>query len=132
MNEPLNIADIRARLAALDEWMASQKRNWYDPAELPADINPPTNEERADLEVYEWLTNPPLRYFAYVDDVVVGQPVINWTGRQLGHVTWCGHMWRDNFGTRRVNFRMVGTNGVSYAGTAYPDSGTYCRLRATK
>jgi len=45
MNEPLNIANIRARLAALDAWMASQKRNWYDPAELPAGIDTPTNED---------------------------------------------------------------------------------------
>jgi len=132
MNEPLNIANIRARLAALDAWMASQKRNWYDPAELPAGIDTPTNEERADLEVHEWLTNPPSRYFAYIDEVGIGQLVTNWTGRQLGHITWCGRRWRNNFGDRRVNFRMVGTNGVNYAGTAYPDSGTYCRLRAVK
>jgi hypothetical protein len=93
---------------------------------------PPTNEERSDVEVYEWMTEPPVSYFAYVDKIAPGEVVTNFTGRTLGHITSCGSIWKSNFGDRRQHFTVEGTNGITYSATAYIDSGTYCRMRAVK
>ena len=91
-----------------------------------------SNEKRADCEIYGWLKNPPVKYLAYVKDISVGQPITNWTGRTLGHITSLGKTWRSSFGDKRQSFRVLGTNGVLYSAIAYLDSGDYCRLKAVK
>lgn len=118
---------IRAREAALRVWMG--KRNSYHPNELPAHINPPTNEERSAVEVWEFNANPPAAYFAYVypERGEVG----TWTGQRLGRLT-LGKPYRDNFGGERVPVWMDGGNGKMYAGTWYKSAGDYCRLKKVK
>jgi len=116
------------REAALKAWLG--KRCSYHPSEVPADIQPPTNEERSEVELFDWITDPPSRYFAYVANDFGS--VTNWIGARLGTVHWRGSEFRDNLGGKRRHFRMMGTNGKLYSGTAYVSAGDYCRLREVK
>ena len=119
--------EIMERETKLREWMG--KRSSYHPSELPVTINPPTNEERSAVELFDWIMDPPKRYFAYA---VKEGAISNWMGESLGTITWEGATYRDNMGGKRKNFRMLGTNGIWYSGTAYVSSGDYCRLKAIK
>lgn len=123
-----------ARDAALRAWLTANKRNSYRSEELPAELSPTlTNEQRADVEVFDWLDNPPDTYFAYIQGRgAIGHWVTNWTGRQLARIVWRGDSYKGPLGDKRFNFRAVGTNGKVYAGTAYVSSGEYVRLRAVK
>ena len=118
-------SDLRA-------WMSAHKTNSYHPDELPEALKPTlTNEQRADVELFDWINNPPARYFAYMTN---SKPefITNWTGQNLARIIECGAVYRSNIGDRRQNFRCKGTNGVTYSGTAYIDSGDYVRMRAVK
>lgn len=125
-------ADIRARDNALREWM--DKRNSYRQEELPPHINPPTNEERSAVEVFEFMRDRPNRYFVYVR---VGTPylrsatVTTWTGDILGHGTM-GAEYRSNMGDKRRSIRFRAITGDTYAGTYYYGAGDYARVRKVK
>jgi len=97
-------------------------------AQWPADAQI-TNEERSEMELYEWLVDPPVRYFAYVKEST-GQ-ITTWMGDVLGAVSF-GREWRDNFGGTRVPVSVRGSNGRRYHGTYYKSAGDYCRLAACK
>jgi len=120
--------DIINRDGQLRAWLG--KRCSYHPRELPPDINPPTNEERSEAELFDWIHSPPDKYFAYVSSDF--ESIITWTGRRIGTVHWKGDEIRDKKGDKKRHFRMLGTNGKLYSGTAYVSSGDYCRLRQVK
>lgn len=113
----------------------------------------PTNEEKSAVEVYEFVQNPPDRYFAYVKGVKFewrpnpsqcgarnipaltdwrGGIVTTWTGDKLGDVVAVGDLHRGNMGDVRIPLRVKGINGVTYSGIFYASTGDYCRLRRVK
>jgi hypothetical protein len=116
--------DIRNRETALREWMGN--RTSYHPDELPAHMNPPTNEERSALEVFEFLRDKPARYFLYIN--AEKKLATTWTGEELGRVTF-GRTYRDNFGGERVAITVQAVSGDTYHGTYYKSSGDYARVK---
>lgn len=123
--------------------------NWID-AER-AKLLPPalSNNQIGEIEVYEWIHNPPMRYFAYVKDPKERDEEDNrrylWCNRSLNRlatvITWNGAVlgiamlhsqYRDNFGGIRVSLDVAGNNGICYHGTYYKSSGDYARFTAYK
>ena len=125
--------DIRQRNEVLMAWVDSirGKNGWasYRPEDKPADVPDVTNEERSALEVFEFCTNPPVKYFLYIS--LEKQEATTWTGELLGHVTF-GREYGDNFGGRRVPVWIRGINGQQYHGTFYKSSGDFARIRQSK
>lgn len=122
--------------AALHAWMRANNRNSYRSEELPAQLLPTlTNEQQADIEMFDWLNDPPVKYFAYTKSDkfgLTGSHITNWTGRELARIVHRGSVYRSNMGDRRCSFRAIGSNGLTYSGTAYIDAGDYVRMRAIK
>lgn len=91
-----------------------------------------TSEEISQLEVYEFMKNPPTKYFAYVTiPEHGGYKITTWTGELLGRVTHYGE-WVSNMGDRRASIRVKAINGKMYHGTFYKSTGDYCRLTMSK
>lgn len=89
----------------------------------------PTNEERSAVEVYEFVTNPPDKYFLYIN--CTKRIATTWTGDKLGDVSF-GSEYRDNFGGKRVPITVYAINGKRYHGTYYKSSGDYARIKLAK
>ena len=129
-------ADIEARLTKFNNWLG--KRTSYKWEDIPADVRHVSNEERSQLEVYEFVHNPPERYFLYIrmDTDPAGQwnrtgIATTWAGEKLGDVR-AGHRYRSNMGDVRVPVRIRAINGRTYVGTFYQSSGDYARVRLAK
>lgn len=88
------------------------------------------NELRSAIEVYEFVNNPPNKYFIYVSEVK--QVVTTWTGQILGDITFMGNPYRDNFGGKRQSIRFKAINGLFYHGTYFKSSGDYARVKMYK
>lgn len=116
---------IMARETQLREWLGS--RCSYRPDELPSWLNPPTNDERTEVELFDFLNDPPSRYFLYIDEP--NRLATTWTGKRLGSVQF-GREWRDNFGGTRQSVWIKAINGKTYQGTYYKSSGNYARVKA--
>lgn len=104
-------------------------RNYTTPEDqklLPQSL---TNEQISQLEVYEWINNPPTKYFSYVD--FRGGNLTTWTGEKLGEIDFISK-WVSNMGDTRYSIRVFGTNGKQYYGTYFSSSGDYCRITARK
>jgi hypothetical protein len=131
--------DIRNREAALTAWRGN--RNSYKTGEPEAaGLNPPTNEERSALEVFDFVTNPPERYFIYVTrpKVQAGYTLgfqrtiaTTWTGEKLGEA-YLGGKFVSNFGDERYSITVRGINGKKYIGTYFAGAGDYARIRLAK
>lgn len=102
-----------------------------------------SNDERSQIEVYEFVNDPPERYFAYVkwgyDDVKFKHPhfgmpmkITTWTGESLGAGRFTSNLWTSNFGDMRITFTVHAINGKVYHGTFYYSAGDYCRMRKGK
>lgn len=116
--------DIRNRLSAFNDWLGD--RTSYRPEEIPAHLNPPSNDERSALEVFEFLRDKPDRYFLYISrDKAMAT---TWTGEELGRVTF-GRTYRDNFGGERVAITVQAVSGDTYHGTYFKSSGDYARVK---
>jgi hypothetical protein len=89
----------------------------------------PTNEELSELEVYEFMTSPPERLFAYYNKELT--EIHNWMGVRLGRIIWRGHE-RRQMGGKLVSVRAIGENGRTYVGTCNMTGGTYCKLRLSR
>jgi hypothetical protein len=126
-------ADIRKRNDALMAWVDSirGKNGWasYRPDDKPAHVPDVTNEERSALEVFEFVANPPDKYFLYISEK--NRTATTWTGDALGNVSF-GREYRDSFGGRRVPITVHAINGRTYHGTYYKSSGDYARVKAAK
>jgi hypothetical protein len=133
MITPGQAADIRHRNDALMAWVDSirGKNGWasYKPEDKPANVPDVSNEERGALEVFEFVTNPPDKYFLYINETT--HTATTWTGDKLGHVLF-GREWRDSFGGRRVPVTLRAINGLVYVGTYYKSSGNFARIRQSK
>ena len=128
--------EISTRHNALMLWVDSirGKNGWasYKPEDKPATVPDVTNEERSALEVYDFVNNPPDKYFLYVDEV--NRTVTTWTGEKLGSITFLGVPYRCGryrF-AKRQSIRVTGINGVKYSGTYYTSSGNYARIKRLK
>ena len=128
----------------IDRYYAAQERlfpgrNGFTPMDIEmvlasAGIDAaPTNEERSAVEVYEFMRDKPVKYFAYVNtnerQPGLGQ-VTTWTGDLLGACSF-GREYRDKFGGKRVPITVHGINGLTYHGTYFKSAGDYCRLKAS-
>ena len=92
---------------------------------------PITNEEISAIEVYEFINDPPERYFAYINEK--DKTMTTWTGDILGKVLGLWSLgWRSNFGDIRVSIEVIGINGKRYHGTFYKSAGDYCRIKSYK
>lgn len=122
---------IEAREAALVAWLGNRRS--YRPEDLPADLNPPTNEERSAVEVYRFENGDLQRYFAYWNENEEdGTYRTTWTGDRLARVSWVGSSYCCAFGDRRRNFRAEDNCGRFWAGTYYESTGDYVRMRRVK
>jgi hypothetical protein len=97
-----------------------------DQAQLPPS---PTNDEISSVEVYEFVTTPPAKYFAYVREDE--RLLITWTGEKLGTVAF-GRPYYSNLGDTRVPVSVKAINGRRYHGTFFKSSGDYARLKLAK
>ena len=95
----------------------------------PPDVPDVTNEERSSLQVFDFVTNPPERYFLYIDEQK--HVATTWTGETLGQVSF-GREYFDNFGGKRVPVTVYALNRVVYCGTYFNSAGNYARVRASK
>lgn len=119
--------------------LAQQYRAWlgtrtsYKTEDLPENLRPFDNNARAKMELYEFVHNPPERYFLYVSAKngthygASGEATI-WTGVKLGDVQF-GSTWQDNFGGTRVSVSVYAVNGYTYHGTYFKSSGDYARVK---
>ena len=125
------IADIRQRLGQLNAWIDTirGRNGWasFRPEDKPASVPDVSNDERGLLEKFDWVNDPPDRYFAYIQ----GRSITTWNGEILGSVMF-GREYRDNFGGRRIPVRVIACNGHEYFGTYYTSAGDYCRLKKRK
>jgi len=127
---------LRAKLEAFEGWRAG--RTSYHPSEIPAHIPEVTNEQRSQMEVYEFVNNPPQRYFLYVrrpnplSDVI---QVTTWMGDVLGTGILGRRYKTPAFGgypSTRYPIRFAAINGKKYFGTYYDSSGSYARVKMCK
>ncbi len=129
--------DIRRREKLARSWLQknrSGRGGWvsYDPKDpkLPPSVHrQPTNDERSELEMFEFTRNRPDRYFAYYDQTM--SKVTTFTGQKLGDITWKGQIYKTGWGqgARKQRVRVRAITGDTYAGPCELDAGTYCRLR---
>ena len=130
MITPEQAQDIRTRNAALNQWIDTirGKNGWasYKPEDKPANVPDVSNEERSALEVFEFVSNPPDKYFLYINEK--DHTATTWTGEKLGNVSF-GREYRDNFGGKRIPVNVYAINGKTYHGTYYKSSGDYARVR---
>ena len=105
-------------------------RNWS----FPEDNLPPcpTSDQISAIETYEFINNPPERYFSYVNED--NKTMTTWTGEVLGKIVNYTPYRCPAFGSmsRRVAIRVKAINGREYYGTYYKSSGDYCRVKACK
>lgn len=104
-------------------------RNYVTPADsekLPPSVS---SDEISMLETYEFIKNPPQKYFAYVD--FRGGYLTTWTGELLGEIDFISR-WKSNMGDTRYSIRVHAVNGKEYYGTYYSSAGDYCRITMIK
>lgn len=80
-----------------------------------------TNEDRSKIELYEFMNVKPKEYFAYIDEKT--SKMTNWMGEVLGNVQFLTT-------SSRPSIKVTAINGVTYKGTYFKQSGTYCRIKA--
>jgi hypothetical protein len=112
------------------------KRNYLTAEEAQhPDYVHATNEMRSRIEKYEFLNNPPEKYFVYVCKTEQGgltNVLTTWTGETLAKITHVGRVYRSAFGDKRQSFWARALNGVLYHGTAYLTAGDYARIKIAK
>ena len=119
--------------SAIAEWESNrnEKGVWTGPQVTQEQVDE-TNRLRSAVEVYEWMTNPPARYFLYIKETeYMRGSATTWTGEFLGHV-FMGDVYRSNFGDKRQQITVVGTNGRKYHGIYYKSAGDYARVKLAK
>jgi len=123
---------LLTRLAAFEAWRNG--RTSYKTEDVPAGLEV-SNEDRTKIEIYEFVNNPPNRYFAYVKRLETNTRtarITTWTGELLGVATLGQAYETPAFGrtSKRVPvLKFKAINGKSYYGTFFESSGDYCRLK---
>tara|TARA_R100001530_G_scaffold134519_1_gene109542 strand:+ start:635 stop:1030 length:396 start_codon:yes stop_codon:yes gene_type:complete len=120
---------MKTNLTIYENWSEQfkQPNGW---TVIPKAAIPPvrlSNDDRSEIEHYEFFHNPPDKYLLYVNEnTSLGT---TWTGQKLGRV-YFGNAYRSNFGDKRQTINFVGINGKRYHGTYYKDAGNYARIKA--
>lgn len=117
--------------AVANKWRADNKTNGM-PMDIVATMpyaSEVNNEMRSKIEVWEFLNNPPDKYFLYIDEKE--NKAITWMGDILGSVTF-GTAYKCNFGDTRQHITISAINGKTYHGTYFKSSGNYARIKAAK
>lgn len=129
--------EIKARNDKLTAWVDSirGKNGWasYKPEDKPSHVPDCTNEERGEMELYEFCTNPPDKYFLYVSEEK--RTAFTWPGQTLGTVQFGRAYKVPAFGgwpSVRVPVTIHAVNGLTYHGTYYKSSGDYARIERAK
>jgi hypothetical protein len=134
--------ELRAKINLFDAWVDTQrnpKNGWasYTEAEIPKHLEKVSNDERSQVETYEFVHNQPDKYTCYVKREMAGAGVFStkvtlttWTGQTLGYgslgkMFWCGKGIHKN---KRYQIRFTAINGVKYKGIYYAGSGDYCHV----
>jgi len=125
--------EIEGRIDNLKAWLKEHNGNWFREDELPENCRV-SNDEQAQLELYEFCKEQPKSYGCYVkrqnkNSIVV--KITTWTGLVLGHGT-LGKSYYSNFGDLRYPIHATGVNDIEYHGTFYAGAGDYCTLKAYK
>lgn len=117
--------------AAAKKWTTDNKTNGI-PVETTntfpyaAEVN---NDMRSAVETYEFIGNPPEKYFLYINEEK--RIATTWTGQQLGTLVF-GREYTATFGDKRQSITVNAINGKTYYGTYYKSSGDYARIKAKK
>lgn len=93
----------------------------------------PTNEQKSDLELYEYVHNPLSvgdKYGMYVDKET--KTVTNWTGKELGRITFMGNYYRSGLGHKRRNIRIKDVNGANLFGYWYYEYQDFISVKRIK
>ena len=101
----------------------------YREEDRPATVPAVSNDERSAIEVYEFVSNPPERYFLYVNEDA--RTVTTWTGEKLGDLLR-GDGYYSSFGDMRVPVTVHAINGRTYHGTYYKSAGSYARVKMAR
>lgn len=125
----------KEKLTAYDKsvrnWLTEHKTNGI-PIEIASKMpyaSEVNNEIRSMIEVWEFIKNPPNKYFLYIDEKE--GTATTWTGSVLGKVTF-GTEYKCTFGDTRQPIWIKAINGRNYYGTYFKSSGNYARIRASK
>lgn len=118
--------ELKGRHERFEIWRNG--RQSYPADSVPAELRL-TNEERGYIEVFEFLNDPPLTYFLYINEEA--RLATTWPGHLLGEVTF-GFSYRSNMGDLRIPITVNAINGLTYYGTFYKSAGDYARIRAKK
>jgi len=130
-------ARLKKRWERFEAWRNG--RTSYQSSEVPKGLNV-TNEERSQIEQYEFVNDPPQKYFVYIrrvncdgerEEKSLRVQATTWAGDVLG-VGMLGYSFRDNFGGERYPVRFRAINGKTYSGTYYSSAGDYARVRVVK
>jgi hypothetical protein len=132
-------AEFKARSERNRAWAEQFKKpnGWivieaHEQTTCPADARI-TNEERSAIEVYEFCTTPPEKYFLYIN--AEKKLATTWTGDKLGDVTF-GRAYQSpgfgGFASTRVPVTIAAINGRTYHGTYFKSSGDYARVKLSK
>ena len=127
---------LKNKIKQFEQWLDG--RTSYSPSDIPPGVSNVTNAERSQVEVYEFVTNPPDRYFCYVKRNIAAPGVVDnkvtlttWTGQILGYgyLGKCYFTGVRPFQSKRYTLKFTGINEVKYKGVYYASSGDYCRIR---
>ena len=121
-------AKLNANTIASDTWRKENKTNGI-PQEVYSKFpfaDEVTNELRSAIEIYEFVANPPKKYFLYPKNG--SNEVTTWMGQKLGTYTVTG-VYKGNWGDSRKTIHVKAINGKEYFGTIY---GTYARIKMCK
>ncbi len=122
--------DIMAREAVRKQFL-DHKRRRYITAEEAKTLPRVTNEEISAAEVYEFISDPPDKYFVYINEE--RHEATTWIGEKLGNVTGLSQTpKRSNFGDFRVYIDVYGINGKKYHGVYFKSAGDYARIKMYK
>lgn len=126
---------FRDDIARYENWRNG--RQSVNVSDIPDNLKHVSNDMRGKVEQYEFLHNPPDKYFLYYSERPINDRGsfqtwgTTWNGEILGRIH-TGKEWRDNFGGKRVSFIMSGINGLTYHGTYFKSAGDYCRIKQSK
>lgn len=122
--------EIMVRESKIQEYLKANKKNWLVPGELAeAGLNNVTNEERGEVELYDFVHNPPEKYFVYINQEK--RTAGTFPGNVLGSVVF-GKEYYSCFGDKRQSVWIHAINGKTYAGTYYKSAGDYALVKALK
>lgn len=137
-----NYEVIKTKVLIFDAYINTHcrgKNGWisYRPEDIPANIEPVSNDERSSVETYEFTQNPPDKYLVYVRRLMVAPGVVGshieattWTGELLGKGI-LGTMYETKRG-QRYPITFKGINNQIYEGIYYYSDGDYAVVKRIK